>query len=366
MKRTRLDAFPPIDLALVAVLCVLAVVEVATRETLVWPVFTAVFALASIGATLWRHRYPFAVVVAVFGSQLVVRMVANALDVPWRTPWSMFILVTLPYALLKRATPSQCGVGLIVLLLFPARIALAGDLGSAFGATLVLTVPAFLGLVARLREVQQLRLRERAVQSERETMAREIHDTVAHRLAAIAVQVQAARLDGEGGETLEVIEEQSARALAELRAIVRDLRNAPEALTVDPAAPDRPLPGLEDIHALAGESGLPVQVTLNGDTASVDATTAAAVYRIARESLTNVLRHARAPREVAIDVTVADGRISLRVSDDGGRVNEAAGGGFGLIGMEERAALLGGTLAAGPGPNGGWTVEASLPLGGVR
>ncbi len=366
MKRSLLQGFSRIDLVLVGLLSVTAVIEGATREAIVWPVFTTVFALASIGATLWRRRYPFAMVVAAFGGQLLVRMVASGLDVPWRTPWSMVILVTLPYALLKRATPSQCVVGLLVLLLFPARIALAGDLGSAFGATIVLVAPAFLGLAARLRDVQQLRLRECAVQEERETMAREIHDTVAHRLAAIAVQVQAAKLDGEGGETLEVIEEQSARALSELRAIVRGLRNASEPSALDAEGHDRPLPGIAEIHELAGESGLPVQVTITGDTASVDATTAAAVYRIARESLTNVLRHARAPREVAIDIGVANGRISLVVSDDGSRVSERTSDGFGLVGMEERAALLGGTLAAGPGPEGGWTVRATLPIGGAR
>lgn len=351
MERLGLSRF---DVALAAGCAVGAIAEGLSRD-LTWPLFTTAFALACLAATPFRRRFPFAVLVAVFGSQVLVRMVSAEFSAGWQAPWSMMLIITLPYALTRRANRIESIVGIGVLLIFPARIAGTGDLGSAFGATLVLLTPAFLGLAVRLRAIEQERLRDRTIQRERDAMAREIHDTVAHRLAAIAVQVQAARLDGQGSTTLEVIEEQSARALAELRSIVRDLRSA-RAETV-------PLAGLDNLDELAALSALPVRVQVTGDAATVDATTGAAIYRIAQESVTNALRHARAVRQVRVDVHVDRTEVSLTVRDDGRQ--DSAGlssGGYGLVGMAERASLLGGSFDAGPDAKGGWTVRAILPL----
>jgi signal transduction histidine kinase len=89
----------------------------------------------------------------------------------------------------------------------------------------------------------------------------------------------------------------------------------------------------------------------------------AAVYRLAQEALTNALRHARNASRVEIRVVEGEGRLRLRVTDDG-QIDPArpASHGFGLLGMTERVQLLGGTLRAGPAPEGGWTVDAELPM----
>jgi signal transduction histidine kinase len=93
----------------------------------------------------------------------------------------------------------------------------------------------------------------------------------------------------------------------------------------------------------------------------VNASVGAALYRLAQESVTNAVRHARHATRVEVDVTT-DGRIvQLVVSDDGAVANGPANAGYGLIGMNERATLLGGTFSAGPSRSGGWTVSAVLP-----
>ena len=104
------------------------------------------------------------------------------------------------------------------------------------------------------------------------------------------------------------------------------------------------------------------QVTVSGELGNLPQGIDAAVYRLAQESLTNALRHARGATRVLIEVVGEPDRVRLRVADDG-EVDPAyaAAPGFGLIGMAERAQLLGGTLAAGPAPGGGWTVTAELP-----
>jgi signal transduction histidine kinase len=113
-----------------------------------------------------------------------------------------------------------------------------------------------------------------------------------------------------------------------------------------------------------------VGVDLEGDPARVSAAVGAAVQRIAQESVTNARRHARGATRIAVRVTVGEASVRLRVSDDGGGAPVSPGhgsyghGGYGLAGMRERAALLGGTLDAGPDV-AGWTVEAVLPLSGV-
>ncbi|MEO1173269.1 MAG: histidine kinase, partial [Myxococcota bacterium] len=296
------------DATLVALCAVTTVLEGLFRP-LSWPVFTVVFTLACLAATPFRHRYPFPVLVGVFGSQFLVRIVSAELSAGWQAPWSMALIVTVPYALMRRGNRLESILGIGVLLLFPARIAGRGNLGAAFGATLVLLAPVLFGLMARLRDVEQAQLREQAVQSERDEMAREIHDTVGHRLAAIAVQVQAARLDEGGNETLEVIEEQSARALSELRSIVRGLRGA--------RAESTPLGGIGNLEDLGRAGTLPVRVTVSGDSDSVDTTTGAAVYRIAQESVTNAFRHGRSVNEVEVEVRIQPSGVSLTVRDDG-------------------------------------------------
>jgi signal transduction histidine kinase len=140
-----------------------------------------------------------------------------------------------------------------------------------------------------------------------------------------------------------------------MRAMVRVLRDAPAEY-----APQR---GVADLVSLARRDPVPVvDVELPGDLDELPLQVDAAVYRLAQEALTNALRHARNASRVEIRVAEGAGRLRLRVTDDG-QIDPArsASHGFGLLGMTERVQLLGGTLRAGPAPEGGWTVDAELP-----
>ena len=122
-----------------------------------------------------------------------------------------------------------------------------------------------------------------------------------------------------------------------------------------------PQHGVADLSALARTGTTPtVEVCLHGSAPLAPAVDAA-LYRLAQESLTNALRHARSATHVAIDVRREGDVVRLRVSDDG-QTGPAVEPGFGLLGMAERAKLLGGSLQAGPVPEGGWVVEAVLPV----
>ena len=134
-------------------------------------------------------------------------------------------------------------------------------------------------------------------------------------------------------------------------------------LREDDAVDYSPQPGVADLPALARADGVPaVEVRLDGSL-PLSPPVYAAVYRLAQESLTNALRHARGATRVGIDVRRDEGAVRLSVVDDGRADVTAPEPGFGLLGMAERVELLGGSFSAGPGPEGGWVVEAVLPVG---
>jgi signal transduction histidine kinase len=222
-------------------------------------------------------------------------------------------------------------------------------------------------LLERLALAEHTRDEEarRRVEQERLRIARELHDVVAHTLTTINVQagVAAHLLDSKGGDpqaALETIEEASSDALDELRAIVGVLRDRDSE-----RAPVSPTPSLEDLGELiehARELGAEVSLDVHGEQPErlPDAVQLAA-FRIVQESLTNARRHA-AGAPVQINLYFDPSRLRLTVENHKGtHANGAAGVGVGLIGMKERAAAVGGTLAACP-LDSGFRVTAELPI----
>jgi signal transduction histidine kinase len=218
----------------------------------------------------------------------------------------------------------------------------------------------------RVLRAEEDREREasRRVEQERLRIARELHDVLAHTIAAINVQAGAAAdvLD-EGPEeaqsSLRAIRDESRRAVAELLVTVGLLREGSQ------VAPRAPVPGLSELSRLtdlASRAGVDVRTSVTGQVRPLPTSVDVTVYRIVQESLTNVVRHAQAS---SATVALRYGADSLQVLvEDDGRGPDAApnAAGHGLIGMRERAAALGGTLEAGPTARGGFRIVAELPL----
>ena len=201
----------------------------------------------------------------------------------------------------------------------------------------------------------------RRASEERLRIARELHDVLGHNISMINVQAAAA-LHGlkkrpEDAETaLRTIKDTSKETLRELRTTLGVLRQ------VDEDAPTAPADSLARVDALVAASGLEVRTDLSGPLDAVPTEVDLAAARIVREALTNVSRHSGA-KQATLTINNTSGNIMICVEDDGPGATYDGGSGFGLQGMRERATALGGTLEAGPRPEGGFRVVARLPLG---
>ncbi|UGQ12826.1 sensor histidine kinase [Yinghuangia sp. ASG 101] len=334
-------------------------------------------------AVLWRHRCPRTVVA-------VTAVCASAsgglgyLITPLLLAPVMVALYQLAVRASRRTTQGYC-LGVIALIVLTAL--LADDYGhplllKTLGPAFWLVVPALTGAMVQTRRAYIDEVRARAehaertreeearhrVAEERVRIARELHDVVAHHLALANAQAgTAAHLVRNRPEQAERILVELAgttsSALRELKATVGLLRR-PE----DPEAPLEPSPGLDRLPELVtafGGAGLDVAVTTEGEARPLSPGVDLTAFRIVQEALTNVAKHAGVTRA---DVRLAYGPRLLRVTvtNDRGAVvpgsPPSASGGFGVMGMRERARSVGGTLRADPRPDGGFTVAAELPL----
>ncbi len=353
------------DWALVGALIPVVVLEGVLREDLVWRVASVVVALALLPTLLWRRTHPLAAVVAAFGLLAVVDAASLAAGVDWMgLDTTVFVVVVLLiYSLFRWGSGRHAVIGLAVfsiLVLLSGRDAPASNVVQ--GGLFMLAVAA-VGVAVRYQSNARSRGMDQVKLLEREQLARELHDTVAHHVSAIVVRAQAGRVvaafdPAAALDALAVIEDEASRTLAEMRAMVGALRHGEE--------PDlSPQRGVADIERLVTVNGARPQVDLelSGDLDGLRPSVDAALYRLAQESITNALRHARRATRIHVTVSGDDDCVRLTVGDDGdaGAFDPRSASGFGLIGMAERAKLLGGTLEAGPNRNGGWTVQAVLP-----
>jgi signal transduction histidine kinase len=223
-------------------------------------------------------------------------------------------------------------------------------------------------LAARNRELQdeEARYVELSLQRERARIARELHDIVAHHLAVIVVQAGAGRIgqtapELQARERFAVIGDAGYQALDEIGRLLLMLHVS------DRPASDRDA-RWRKLADDARASGLSVQMSVRAlDTELPDAITDQAL-RIVREGLTNAIKHAPGA-DVRVAVSRDDGWVSIDVRDSGPRGRSElshSGSGLGLTGMRERVDELGGTLRAGPGADGGWWLQAALPVGAVH
>jgi signal transduction histidine kinase len=209
------------------------------------------------------------------------------------------------------------------------------------------------------------RLTQLAVTAERNRIAREMHDIVAHNLSVMIALTDGAELtlDRDPARAREAIHQAAATG----RAALADMRNTLALLRSDPGNADvalRPEPSLADLDALletARSTGLQVTYRVGGSTEGLSTGLQLAVFRLVQEGITNALKHA--PRATRLQVSIRRGQEDLRVviDDNGGTGSPSAPFGHGLLGMRERVALHNGRLFAGP-TSAGWRVSAWLPM----
>jgi signal transduction histidine kinase len=233
------------------------------------------------------------------------------------------------------------------------------------GARLLEERAALLEESARQQFHEQAALSELAVARERASIARELHDVVASNVSVIVARAGAARcLSGpeagtEALETMATVESLGRQTLGDMRQLVGVLHSAPE----DGMMP-RALPRLGELGPLVdriASAGNQVTLTVTGPRQELSAVAELNAYRIVQESLTNVMKHAPgAAVRVRLDYGTAE--LYILVADTGGGPAGGSQGGSGLFGMRQRATLVGGSLSAGPGPYGGWVVEARIPI----
>ncbi|UUU21882.1 sensor histidine kinase [Streptomyces sp. DSM 40750] len=286
-----------------------------------------------------------------------------------------------------RRVVAKCAAGSLLVLLWGTRLAEPG-IGPQSVVFVTVTVAVLWVTGDRSRRLaergerlavltEQLRLEQeekarRAVMDERMSIARELHDVVAHHVSAISVQTGLAGYvftsdPKTAREALGTIAGSAHEAMAEMRRMLVVLREGTERAqegTGDPTA----TPGLGRLEQLARRvtaAGVPVDVRITGAPFALPPGVDLCVYRVIQEALTNVMKHAPAAN-ASVTVHYDEAAVRVRVTDDGqapvladATVGPAA---HGLIGMRERAGIYGGTVTAGPGPQGGFEVALTVPV----
>lgn len=366
-REPRPPDVPPLgrlDWLLVGVYGAAALTEGIVRPGVAWRPLVTALALALIPALLRRRSRPLLAALVGWGVAALLTVLESAAHPGDLGLTSMMAVLILLYSVVRWGSGRELAAGAS----FVAGVAALGMVvasagwADVFGGSALLLMLVALAAAFRYRADLSRRQHREIRNEERMALARELHDTVAHHVSAIAVQAQAGGVVAgarpeKAAEVLAAIESEASSTLAEMRSMVRMLRDEED---VD-YAPQR---GVADLPALASPEATPaVEVSLDDSSTRLPRPVDAALYRLAQESLTNAVRHARGATRVRIDVRRQGNVIRLRVSDDGRTApGPVPAPGFGLLGMTERAQLLGGSLSAGPGPDGGWVVEAVLPV----
>ena len=363
-----------LDVAVAVVVFAASVVNVAAQDTAgISEIPVAGFLMLAIGsATLfWRRSWSL----TVLGVELAMTVAWTAFDYPGNPVFH--ILVSL-YAV-GRYFPE----GRISLAALAVALAVVGfvqvtdgdavtEVVTALGVT---TLPWYVGRRIRIRrhvarerteylESKRATEAQRVIADARAGIARELHDVVAHNVSVMTVQASVARLvvadDPEQAQgAIRAIEEAGRRALDELRHLLGVLR--PETASGELS----PQPALSQLHELVDQlrhTGM--SVSLAADVPSeLPVRVDLFAYRIVQEALTNVLKHGGVDATAQVRVEESDGHLDIEVTDTGTATNTLPGSGQGIVGMQERALLLGGTFDAGPRLGGGFRVVARLPIG---
>jgi signal transduction histidine kinase len=251
-----------------------------------------------------------------------------------------------------------------------------GDIGRALSVASITALGWLIGLLVRRPVQRAITAEERAAQleqeqaaaahqavvDERQRIARELHDIIAHSVSVMTVQAGAVRRRLTGDQVAErdsllAVERTGREAMTEMRRLVGLLREE------DTAPSYGPQPGMQTLETLIGTvrgAGLPVDLNVEGESRELPPGIDLTAYRVVQEALTNALKHA-GPARAWVRIQWGERELTLEVANDGRVTPE--GNGYGHVGMQERLRLYGGRLESGARPEGGYVVRAHVPIG---
>ncbi|MFI6945376.1 sensor histidine kinase [Streptomyces sp. NPDC050422] len=378
--KTRTDALIAVGAGALSAALALSARDAVAPDALGW-----LLLMASAAPLVWRRRSPVLVLLAMIPLLMLYHGLDNAHSAPVPQTW---------IALYTVAVTGR-----------PLRTLLTGIGVTSVMVTVVLSIDAHQGLellrisgwvvavlfcgvdvriyrqyvasmLERAERAERTREEEarRRVAEERLRIARDLHDLLAHSITLIGVQTSVAshiltvdpqRLDRQAiAASLDDIADTCREARAELRTTLQVLRDTGHANGHDTDGPLPDLAALPGLVRAAEASGARVDLRVQVPEGRIPPATGAAAYRIVQESLTNAVRHAGPGVRVVVAVVPAGtGALRVTVTDDGtGPQDDGSAPGFGIVGMRERARSTGGTLEAGPRPDGGFEVSALLPF----
>jgi len=368
-----------LDRALVCGLIAVEVIDLSTNSELRGPLWLNIVVMTAIAVSfLWRRSRPLVTVVCAFAGFVVMAV--------WLTqPPDMFatvlMLVLLGYAAGRHMAGRGSIVGLAIGFVVIVTLSIVYDPGDIFfPVTFFWILPWVVGRTSRNQTMLTRELAEkaeraqhareederRAIALERNRIARELHDVLAHNLSVMVVQATGARqvLQKDPQRAVEaaaLIERTGREALDELRHLFGPVRRGDGVALSGPPSIAR----LDELARRARDAGLRVELRVTGDPVELPAGIDLAAYRILQEALTNTLKHS-AGAHARVTVSYEPNEVVLSIEDDGEGPRDGyelgdAGGGHGLVGMRERVAVYGGVVQAGRRRGGGFAVRARLP-----
>jgi signal transduction histidine kinase len=355
------------DVVLAAVLAVALELQIFLSGHLDAEPIAVVGALALTLPIAWRRRAPFAVAVIFASATVLQGALGGGVYAEAPPPFAALVaggVVFYSLGAYAEERRAQIGLGLgIAGLWTTVLVAHHADLqGFLFSAGLIAVAPWLGGRVARSRTLRAAAIERAAASEERQRIARELHDVVAHGVVLMVLQAQGARriLDQDPErvrEALEAIEDTGKTAVAEIRRSLGILREDGERAALAPQ------PTLDDLGTLVDDmrgAGLQVELSVTGAERAVDDSIGRSAYRIVQEALTNTIKHAGlVPTRVTVAYRPDD--LVLEIADDGPGHGHGDGTGQGLAGMRERVRLLSGELEAHTANGRGFVVRARIP-----
>ena len=364
----RLPSPRVVDALIALLLAAALVLQVLLDDRFDASAVTVAGALAITAPIAWRRRAPLAVALVFAGASALQAALGGGVYEGSPPPVAALVAgAVVFYSLGAHAAEREARIGLalgVAGLWSTHLLTEHADLqGFLFAGGLIGLSPWLAGRVTRARSLRTAVLEQAAASEERQRIARELHDVVAHGVVLMVMQAQGARriLDQDpqrAREALEAIESTGQTALTELRASLGILREDGEQAALAPQ------PTLGDLDALVAEmrqAGLQVDLEVRGASRELADGVDRSAYRIVQEALTNTIKHAgRAPARVTVTYGEAD--LTLEIADEGAGPAGEGDAGQGLVGMRERARLYGGELDARSLNGHGFVVRARFPL----